>query len=447
MIKNIDKSKNLISFSLFTFFLWFSIDTSLFDYSQNNHEKYLKWLYLNMRVFAPYIFFFIILIFFVKFKSLLNTIQNFKIILLISLIYIIQCLSFYNTENNLLNIGYALSCIMYLFYLTSLKTEFKIIEKQFYLSFLIIFLILLIYGGNILKWFYLETTNLNLYGSWPHSLKTLEDFSNEVPKSSGLARSSMILLIFCSIWLLSLKKKINIFISSNLIIFCTLIIFLTQSRIVLIFYISYYIFYIIFFIIKNNISFKKKIFIIITTLFLPFLVWHFSIKYKNNYVFKRLGSDKVIEQQNSYSTLYDRPFRTIDPETFTSNRFNDWNKIIKTNQKVFFGNGAMGDRYLINQTASNYFLYLYASAGIIGLIIGLFFYVFCILLIIKYLLKNKFTASKNENNNLICSAVMSFILLRCITETSIGIFGIDFLIFFICLFYLIFKNNLILKIK
>ena len=336
---------------------------------------------------------------------------------------------------------------MYLFYLTSLKTEFKIIEKQFYLSFLIIFLILLIYGGNILKWFYLETTNLNLYGSWPHSLKTLEDFSNEVPKSSGLARSSMILLIFCSIWLLSLKKKINIFISSNLIIFCTLIIFLTQSRIVLIFYISYYIFYIIFFIIKNNISFKKKIFIIITTLFLPFLVWHFSIKYKNNYVFKRLGSDKVIEQQNSYSTLYDRPFRTIDPETFTSNRFNDWNKIIKTNQKVFFGNGAMGDRYLINQTASNYFLYLYASAGIIGLIIGLFFYIFCILLIIKYLLKNKFTASKNENNNLICSAVMSFILLRCITETSIGIFGIDFLIFFICLFYLIFKNNLILKIK
>tara|TARA_X000000950_G_scaffold196283_1_gene236334 strand:- start:719 stop:2062 length:1344 start_codon:yes stop_codon:yes gene_type:complete len=447
MIKNIDKSKNLISFSLFTFFLWFSIDTSLFDYSQNNHEKYLKWLYLNMRVFAPYIFFFIILIFFVKFKSLLNTIQNFKIILLISLIYIIQCLSFYNTENNLLNIGYALSCIMYLFYLTSLKTEFKIIEKQFYLSFLIIFLILLIYGGNILKWFYLETTNLNLYGSWPHSLKTLEDFSNEVPKSSGLARSSMILLIFCSIWLLSLKKKINIFISSNLIIFCTLIIFLTQSRIVLIFYISYYIFYIIFFVIKNNISFKKKIFIIITTLFLPFLIWHLSVEFKNKYVFKKLGPDKIIEQQNLYGKLYDKPLRTIDPKTFTSNRLNDWNKIINSNQKVFFGNGAMGDRYLINQTASNYFLYLYASAGTMGLIMGIILYIFCIFVIIKYLLKNKFTTSKNENNNLICTAVMSFILLRCITETSIGIFGIDFLIFYICLFYLIFKNNLILKIR
>ena len=447
MIKNIDKFKNLIFFSLFAFFLWFSIDTSLFDYSKNNHEKYLKWLYLNMRVFAPYVFFFIFMIFFVQFKSLLNTIQNFKIILLIFSIYIIQCLAFYNTDNNLLNIGYALSCMIYIFYLTSLKTEFKLIEKQFYLSFLIIFLILLIYGVSILKWFYLETTNLNLYGSWPHSLKTLEDLSNQVPKSSGLARSSMILLIFCSIWLLSLKKKINIFINSILIIFCTLIIFLTQSRIVLIFYISYYIFYIIFFIIKNNVNFKKKIFLIITTLFLPFLIWHFSIKYKNNYVFKRLGPDKIIEQQTLYGKVYDKPLRTIDPKTFTSNRFNDWNKIIKSNQNVFFGNGAMGDRYLINQTASNYFLYLYASAGIIGLIMGIIFYIFCIFVVIKYLLKNKFIASKNETNNLICSAVISFILLRCITETSIGIFGIDFLIFFMCLFYLIFKNNLILKIR
>ena len=148
-----------------------------------------------------------------------------------------------------------------------------------------------------------------------------------------------------------------------------------------------------------------------------------------------------------YGKLYDKPLRTIDPKTFTSNRLNDWNKIINSNQKVFFGNGAMGDRYLINQTASNYFLYLYASAGTMGLIMGIILYIFCIFVIIKYLLKNKFTTSKNENNNLICTAVMSFILLRCITETSIGIFGIDFLIFYICLFYLIFKNNLILKIR
>tara|TARA_X000000950_G_scaffold286466_1_gene395447 strand:+ start:266 stop:1609 length:1344 start_codon:yes stop_codon:yes gene_type:complete len=447
MINNIDNSKSLIFFSLFTFFLWFSIDTSLFDYSQNSHKEYFKWLYLNTRALAPYILFLIFLIFFIQLKSLINTIKNFKIILLIFLIYIIQCIAFYSTENNLLNIGYALSCLMYIFYLTSLKTEFKTIETQFYLSFLIIFLILLVYGGNILKWFYFNTTNLNLYGSWPHSLKTLEDLSNQVPKSSGLARSSMILLIFCSIWLLSLKKKINIFINSVLILFCTLIILLTQSRIVLIFYILYFMFYIIFFVIKNNIKFKKKIFIISVTLLLPILIWYCSVEFKNNYVLKRLSPDRIVEQQTKYGKAYDKPLRTIDPKTFTSNRFNDWNKIIKSNQKVFFGNGAMGDRYLINQTASNYFLYLYASAGIIGLIMGIIFYIFCIFVVIKYLLKNKFIASKNETNNLICSAVISFILLRCMTETSIGIFGIDFLIFFMCLFYLIFKNNLILKIR
>ena len=123
MINNIDNSKSLIFFSLFTFFLWFSIDTSLFDYSQNNHKEYFKWLYLNTRVLAPYILFITFLFFFIRFKSLINTIKNFKIILLIFLIYIIQCLAFYSTENNLLNMGYVLSCLMYIFYLTSLKTE------------------------------------------------------------------------------------------------------------------------------------------------------------------------------------------------------------------------------------------------------------------------------------------------------------------------------------
>lgn len=447
MIKNIHNSKNLIFFSLFTFFLWFSIDTSLFDYSQNNHEKYLKWLYLNIRVFTPYIFFLIFLFFFLQFKTLINTIQNFKIIILISLIYIIQCFTFYNTENNLLNIGYAFSCIMYIFCLSSLEKKFKIIEIQFYLSFLIIFLILLVYGSIILKWYYFDSLNINLYGSWPHSLISLKDLSNQVPRSSGLARSSMVLLIFCTMWLLYLKKKINIFINSILIIFCTIIIFLTQSRIVLIFYLSYYVFYILFFVIKNNINFNKKIFIISVTLLLPILIWFLSVSYKNNYILKKIGPDKAIELRKLYGEKYNKPFRTIDPKTFTSNRFNDWNKIIKSNQKVILGNGAMGDRYLINQSASNYFLYLFASAGIIGLIIGSIFYILCIFLIIKYLLKNKFIATINETNNLICSAVMSFVLLRSITETSIGIFGIDFLIFFVCLFYLIFKNNLILKIK
>ena len=37
-------------------------------------------------------------------------------------------------------------------------------------------------------------------------------------------------------------------------------------------------------------------------------------------------------------------------------------------KNIIYGFGAQGDRYLINQTASNGILYAYTSSGIIGLI-------------------------------------------------------------------------------
>ena len=54
---------------------------------------------------------------------------------------------------------------------------------------------------------------------------------------------------------------------------------------------------------------------------------------------------------------------------FSSGRFNDWNEIIKKNENVFFGNGVMGDRILISQSASNGILYTYASSGLVGVLL------------------------------------------------------------------------------
>ena len=51
---------------------------------------------------------------------------------------------------------------------------------------------------------------------------------------------------------------------------------------------------------------------------------------------------------------------------FSSGRVNDWNEIIKKNENVIFGNGVMGDRILISQSASNGILYTYASSGLVG---------------------------------------------------------------------------------
>ena len=42
--------------------------------------------------------------------------------------------------------------------------------------------------------------------------------------------------------------------------------------------------------------------------------------------------------------------------------------VIELNKNIFYGYGSMGDRFLIGQTASNGFIYVYSSSGIIGLI-------------------------------------------------------------------------------
>ena len=49
------------------------------------------------------------------------------------------------------------------------------------------------------------------------------------------------------------------------------------------------------------------------------------------------------------------------------------NLIVKINNSLVFGYGAQGDRYLINQTASNGMIYAITSSGIFGLISFIFF--------------------------------------------------------------------------
>ena len=61
--------------------------------------------------------------------------------------------------------------------------------------------------------------------------------------------------------------------------------------------------------------------------------------------------------------------------------FEDWKQILYKidGNNVIYGFGAQGDRYLINQSASNAFIYAYASSGIIGLsILILFLIMMCI---------------------------------------------------------------------
>ena len=155
---------------------------------------------------------------------------------------------------------------------------------------------------------------------------------------------------------------------------------------------------------------------------------------------KKITIEKSISEDQAKTILgtqkkYGSVLRSVNKKSFTSNRFSDWKNIIKKNDSTLFGVGVMGDRFLINQSASNLLLYTYSSSGIIGsILIGLL------------LLRSFFVCSKillfnekklNIENSLLLSAcyIQYFLLGRSLIESSFAVFGIDFLIFFSAYFY------------
>ena len=126
--------------------------------------------------------------------------------------------------------------------------------------------------------------------------------------------------------------------------------------------------------------------------------------------------------------------RPIDPETYSSGRFEDWKNLLsKINSSIIFGYGAQGDRFLINQTASNGILYALISSGISGFLFFLLFSLLSFWIILKNFLNSfqpVFIVSYYS------SIVVLLILLRSILETSYAVFSIDFIVIYTFINYL-----------
>ena len=425
--KSIIFTKNIFIF-LSVISIWLSIDTSFIDLLHSDYQTIKD--YINApRIILPFIFFILLIIFFLNFNKI--NCKNFFIISSF-LMFFFQTLGFLFSDNSILNISYAFNSLMFLSILIIFHEDKKIILKIFYLGLLILLSVFLIYGGYLTFWFYFKTTNLNLYGSWPMSLEQLQFLSNTLPRSSGLARNSMIFLIISSILLLFLEDYKNklFFFLVVFILFCSVIIYLTQSRIIIIFYILYFALYFYSLLFFNNFKKKQIIIFLFVIFFIPIFFWSISVLYKNNLLNFFYEPKEIEDIRIEYGTAHETPLRTIDPKTFTSNRFNDWKTIIKQNDNILIGHGSMGDRYLINQTASNYFIYLYSASGLIGLFFGIITYFFGLFLVLKHLIDSKLRVTKKNRLNFITTAIISFFLLRATTETSFSNFGIDFLIFF-----------------
>jgi hypothetical protein len=414
---------------LFLFFIWLSLDTNFYNLKDIGSNYYS--FTLALRFIMPYLLALFLLIFYKKIQ--INTdskILNY-ILFVLFFNFCIQAIALFVYDNNIEHINYILLCFFYfIVFINFFSLNYE--KEGFVASILILFAILLYFGGFLYYWFFFidNTLGTNLYGGWPSNFNLIKDISNNMPRSSGIARSAFIIFIPIALTIL-VKNKTN-FIYCFFFCFCFFLILATQSRTVLFYAFFFYIIILVYIFLyeRNLIDRLKKIFLLFV---IPILFLTTCIELKTSIVKKQTS---VISLKNDNSKSSAQPFiRTVDPKSFSSRRFDDWKAILIKNKNIFFGNGVMGDRILINQSASNIFLYNYASGGIISVIL------FSLVMLRSFFISSKiilfYEKIPNNNNILILSAcfIQLFLLARGLLETSFAVFSIDFLMFFSSYFF------------
>ena len=96
-------------------------------------------------------------------------------------------------------------------------------------------------------------------------------------------------------------------------------------------------------------------------------------------------------------------------------------------KSVIYGYGAQGDRYLINQTASNGIIYSLSSSGILGTIPFIFFSILSVWVVLRILFENLKLRIPITNYSAI---IVILILLRSLLESSYAVFSIDLIVIY-----------------
>ena len=422
------KLDKYIFFKYFLFLGWILLWGSLsFNpeklYTINNFELLNKGIYNIfdfLRGISTLIYCFILLfITFFSYKKI-YLIKNKKseyifVFLLLIAIFFLQAIPYYYNGFPIQNLYFLTNSILSSLILFIL---FQYYEKKdlgiiLYINFIFLCLICAYFGIQYL-FTYLQTGS-NFYATWGN----IKDNFIDIPRPTGLSRS--FLITFIILYFLKTKSK-NILIFKRILeILCIFFILMLSSRttsfLLLIFIITSFIF------LKKN---KKEIlkdilYYIIFPIILIFLFLNLKILILEKINFQ---NSTLIDQLRIYPTSNTPAGKVTD---FSSGRFNDWNEIIKKNENVIFGNGVMGDRILISQSASNGILYTYASSGLVGVfLLSLISFTIIFNAIKIFFLKTY----KNENLVNISAILIIIIFLRSILENSYTLFGIDFLIFF-----------------
>lgn len=432
-------------FKYFLFLGWISIWASLsFDPNKllpiiANFDLYIPkislFYFLDISRGSFQIFYFIALIIItIQFiKTQKKEIKSNIFFFLFFALFLIETLSLMKSDNSNMNIYFIICSMNALLTIFILKNFFSENDLIFIFKLSIIFLIFLLIFFGLSYIFTAYNNGITVYNSWG-SLERESNYS--VPRPTGLARTALIIFIVLS-FSNFFKKPFNK-ISYLMIIFTVTLLILFSSRTAIFLFFLYLIFY--FFYLK---IFKlKKIFkLILNFLIIPITIIIIvgTLQYVNKH--KEITTDYWGPndlKKNNVTRIYPK-IKSSELGNFSSGRYGDWKKIIEKNQNIFLGNGTLGDRYLINQSASNLIFYTYSSSGIIGSLI----IIYISILTFYYACKNIFSKkSKLYPYKVISSVIVMVLMMRSILETSYGVFGIDYILFCLC-FSLIFpyKNS------
>ena len=420
---------NFKIFLIFSFFsAWISIGSSIDDLSikfnfesQNSIYEIINFL----RTFVNILCFIILSYFFVKNleKKIFNNYLNIYLIFLFY--YLFQIPGLFLTLNNVENLYLIMSSlnIILIFLLVDKVFEYQEMKFFIYVSVLVMSVLLSItFVNNLYE--YLSGKRLLFYGN------PLNILGKSPIRSSGAGRLSLVILIFFTLILSNPdnKRKIDIF----LISFLSMIIILYQSRANIILWI---IFLFIYFFYNKNFSLKKNFENLLAFIVLPIILIYFLPNLK-------LQIAQILQDQNHFFNpfLIKSGFQINNLEVSTqdlirkmhlhsSGRVNDWNNLFinfNFNNSLFFGYGSQGDRFLIDQSASNGFVYSFISSGIIGFFFYISFWVFLSIYLIKYF----FYVKKKDNMSFSCFVIILILLIRSLVESSFAVFGVDFILIF-----------------
>ena len=442
MFREIPNNIKIIKiFLLFSFIVcWLSISTSFKDlliFTENNSLNYKNLINFFRHSFV-YICFFLLILIFLSFNKKIDFKKYLVFYFLIGY-FVSQACGLFFSNNEIENISFIISALTIILTIILLDSFFTKNEKKYFviISFVILNIVFFItFFPLFLK--YLDGGSI--YGS----LSDTGPFLNKTsPRSSGLARMALIILMFIEFFeIYYLKKHLKkvYFLKLTFLTFICLF----QSRTIIFLTI---LIYLIIFINKNKLTLKNFLKYLLLYILTPSILF-LSLSSFNSYQYAKLDFDIEINEKSYIQHLNSEELkilRVMPKEDFSSGRFEDWNEILKniSGKNIIYGFGAQGDRHLINQSASNGFLYAYSSSGLIGVI---FFMIFLIMVGFKTIKILIYQFRENMNEIIHC-LIITILSLRAILETSYAVFSIDLIIFILALSFIFDKDVKINDIK